>query len=122
MELLKVCTETGYDRNVAYAMSLLRKYVEEFVPLTAEDIKEKQLYANILTQCTKHVEARTEGVAMYIYKSITGEDSDKPLRLARKHLGLGSPPSEVNRNRAKAPAVPQEPFRQGFRSGWAYGS
>ena len=74
LELLKACTETGYDRNVAYVMSLLRRYVDEFIPLSPEDIQEKQLYTNLLSECSKHVEAKTEGIAMYIYKSITGEN------------------------------------------------
>ncbi len=94
MELLRACTETGYDRNVAYVMSLLRKYVDDFAPLTAEDLKERHLYINLLSECTKHVEANMPGVAMYIYKSITGEDSDKRLRFARKHLGLSAPPMD----------------------------
>ena len=58
MELLRACTETGYDRNVAYVMSLLRKYVEDFVPLTTEDLKERHLYLNLLSECTKHVEKK----------------------------------------------------------------
>ena len=62
LKLLKACTETGYDSNVAYVMSLLRKYIDEFVPLTTEDVKEKQLYVNLLAECTKHVEAKTGGV------------------------------------------------------------
>ena len=86
--------ETGYDRNVAYVMSLLRTYVDEFSPLSSEDWKEKHFYVNLLSECTKHVEAKIEGVAMYIYKSITGEDSDKRLRFARKHLGSAQSPAE----------------------------
>ena len=86
--------ETGYDRNVAYVMALLRTYIDEFTPLSSEDWKEKHFYVNLLSECTKHVEAKTEGVAMYIVKSITGEDSDKRLRFARKHLGLAHPPME----------------------------
>ena len=103
LELLKACTETGYDRNVAYVMSLLRRYVEEFNPLTSEDWKEKHLYVNLLNECAKHVNAKMEGIAMYIYKSITGEDSDKRLRFARKHLGAGSPPLDTQA-RAREPA------------------
>ena len=107
LELLKACLETGYDRNVAYVMSLLRSYVDEFSPLTPEDVREQQLYVNLLSDCTKHVQAKTPGIAMYIYKSITGEDSDKRLRFSRKHLGLIAPPAEL-----KA----QSPPNQGFFS------
>ena len=48
LELLRACMETGYDRNVAYVMSLLRTYVDEFSPLSSEDWKEKhQLKGNL---------------------------------------------------------------------------
>ena len=123
LELLRACAETGYDKNVAYVMSLLRKYVEEFTPLSSEDLKEKQVYVNLLAYCNRHAEAKIEGIAMYIYKSITGEDSDKRLRFARKHLGLTCPPSEskarvvnpggLNRGRQGSP------YRGGqFRQPW----
>ena len=118
LQLLKACTETGYDRNVAYVMALLRKYVSEFVPLSPEDIKEKQLYVNLLSDCNKHVEAKTPGIAMYIYKSITGEDSDKRLRFARKHLGHIVPPGDVKpRSAAQSGTAFRagQPQRQGFR-------
>ena len=46
-----------YDRNVAYVMALLRKYVSEFAPLSPEDIKEKQLYvprdSDVCFRCRK---------------------------------------------------------------------
>ena len=107
LELLKACTETGYDRNVAYVMSLLRKYVEEFVPLSTD----------LLAECTKNVEAKMQGIAMYIYKSITGEDSDKRLRFARKHLGLSAPPADTKaRFGVQGGAFKQS--LQDFRPGW----
>ncbi|XP_038045439.1 uncharacterized protein LOC119729631 [Patiria miniata] len=117
LELLKACAETGYDRNVAYVMSLLRKYVDEFAPLSSDDIKEKQMYVNLLTECTKHVEAKVQGIAMYIYKSITGEDSDKRLRFARKHLGLAAPPAD-NKARVGPQGGVARPWRQSFRPRW----
>ena len=119
LELLKACTETGYDRNVAYVMSLLRKYVDEFAPLTPDDVKEKQMYSNLLAECTKHVEAKVQGVAMYIYKSITGEESDKRLRFARKHLGLNAPPTDVRARVGQQGGIAR-PWRPGPRSRWFY--
>ena len=116
--LLKACTETGYDRNVAHVMALLRKYVSEFTPLSLEDLKEKQLYVNLLSDCTKHVEATISGIAMYIYKSITGEDSDKRLRFARKHLGhITSPTDDRGRSIAQSGvfARSRQPQRQNLR-------
>ena len=116
---MKACTETGYDRNVAYVMSVLRKYVEEFTPLTPDDIKEKQMYVNLLTECTKHVDSKVQGIAMYIYKSVTGEDSDKRLRFARKHLGLSAPPADT-KSRVEPQGGVFTPWRQGFRPRWNY--
>ncbi|XP_038056426.1 uncharacterized protein LOC119728308 [Patiria miniata] len=115
LELLKACLETGYDRNVAYVMSLLRSYVDEFAPLSTEDMKEQQLYVNLLSDCTKHVQAKTPGIAMYIYKSITGEDSDKRLRFSRKHLGLSAPPSELKAQSSASQGFLNRPARQPLR-------
>ena len=112
--LLKACTETGYDRNVAYVMALLRKYVSEFTPLSLEDLKEKQL----LCESSFRLHQAISGIAMYIYKSITGEDSDKRLRFARKHLGhITSPTDGRGRSAAQSGvfARSRQPQRQNFR-------